>query len=401
MFRDRFWLSVLFTIPVLVWSPMIQDWLGFDAPSFPGSERIPFLLGTVVFVYGGTPFLRGGLREIRDRQPGMMLLISLAIVVAYASSVASDARRGSTWSSGGSSPLLIDVMLLGHWQEMKAIGPGLTVPSTPSPRCCPTTPSVIDGEVVRRSPPSDLRVGDLVLVRPGGRVPADGTDRRRRSGVRRVDDHRRVPAGRPQAPATGSWPGRSPPTRPPGAGRPRVGDDTALAGIQRLVAEAQASASRAQALADRAAALLFYVAIGAGVVTFVVWSAARRLGRGGRPHRHRAGDRLPARARPRHPARDRDLHRDRRPAPGILVKDRLALERMRTVDAVLFDKTGTLTHGEPRRHRRRRRRRRRATSVLALAAAAEADSEHPLARAIVEAARAAGRHAARRPASDR
>src|SRR6187549_682668 len=121
MFRDRFWLSVLFTVPVLVWSPMIQDWLGFDAPSFPGSARMPFLLGTVVFVYGGSPFLRGGLREIRDRRPGMMLLISLAIVVAYASSVASELAWFDLefwWELA----LLIDVMLLGHWQEMKALG---------------------------------------------------------------------------------------------------------------------------------------------------------------------------------------------------------------------------------------------------------------------------------------
>ena len=121
MFRDRFWLSVLLTIPVLVWSEMVQDWLGFTAPTFPLSERIPAILGTIVFVYGGMPFLRGGVRELRDRQPGMMLLISLAILVAFAASVVSEfgvLDLEFWWELA----LLIDVMLLGHWQEMKALG---------------------------------------------------------------------------------------------------------------------------------------------------------------------------------------------------------------------------------------------------------------------------------------
>ena len=196
MFRDRFWLSVLFTIPVLVWSPMVQDWLGFEAPSFPGSARIPFLLGTVVFVYGGTPFLRGGLREIRDRQPGMMLLISLAIVVAYASSVASELAWFDLefwWELA----LLIDVMLLGHWQEMKALGQASGALEALA-ALLPDDAERIDGEVVRHGP----RRGP-----PGGRPrpgaarrsrPRRWTDRRRRGGVRRIDDHGRVPRGRPE-----------------------------------------------------------------------------------------------------------------------------------------------------------------------------------------------------------
>jgi len=385
MFRDRFWLSVLLTIPVLVWSEMVQDWLGFGAPTFPLSDRIPAILGTIVFVYGGMPFLRGGVRELRDRQPGMMLLISLAILVAFVASVVSEfgALDLEFWWE---LALLIDVMLLGHWQEMKALGQASGALEALA-ALLPDEAEVIHDATTHTVPVDELRPGDLVLVRPGGRVPADGTTV---DGAAAFDESMITGESKP----VGHGPGDrvvAGTVATDGAVRIRVeavGDDTTLAGIRRLVGEAQSSRSRAQALADRAAAILFYVAVTAGALTFVVWSA---LGETGEAVEravtvlviscpHALGLAIPlviaistgvaARA-------------------GILVKDRLALERMRTVDAVLFDKTGTLTRGAPvvrevvgvgvpREE------------VLRLAAAVEASSEHPLARAIVDAARANG-----------
>jgi Cu2+-exporting ATPase len=385
MFRDRFWLSVLLTLPVLIWSDMIQDWLGYTAPTLPGSARIPAILGTIVFVYGGAPFLRGGLQELRDRQPGMMLLISLAIVVAFVSSLASEfgwLDLEFWWELA----LLIDVMLLGHWQEMKALGQASSALDALAALLPDEAELVIDG-TVRTVPVATLELGDLVLVRPGARAPADGAivegsaefDESMITGESRAVRRgagARVVAG---TVATDS------------SVRVRVeavGEDTALAGIQRLVAEAQASRSRAQDLADRAAALLFYIAVGAGILTFVVWAALGDMDQAVErtvtvlviscPHALGLAIPLVIAISTAVAAR-----------AGILVKDRLSLERMRLVDAVLFDKTGTLTKGEPAV---------RGTlgvetsedEVLRLAAAVESDSEHPLARAIVSAARARG-----------
>jgi Cu2+-exporting ATPase len=381
MFRDRFWLSLVLTIPVLVWSEMVQEWLSFDAPSFPGSTGIPAIFGTAVLVYGGLPFLRGGVREARDRRPGMMLLITLAISVAFLASVASELGWFDLefwWELA----LLIDVMLLGHWQEMRALGQASSALDALA-ALLPDVAEVVEGDGVREVPASSLTPGDLVLVRPGGRVPADGTVR---SGGADVDESMITGESRPvrRGPGDRVVAGTVATDSSVRIRVDAVGEDTTLAGIRRLVADAQASRSRAQALADRAAALLFYVALGAAVVTFAAWVVA------GEPDQaversvtvlviacpHALGLAIPlviaistaiaARA-------------------GILVKDRLALERMRVVDTVLFDKTGTLTTGEPSV----------AdtiavdgdpSAVLALAAAVESESEHPIARAIVAAA---------------
>jgi Cu2+-exporting ATPase len=385
MFRDRFWLSVLLTIPVLVWSEMVQDWLGFTAPTFPLSERIPAILGTIVFVYGGMPFLRGGVRELRDRQPGMMLLISLAILVAFVASVVSEfgvLDLEFWWELA----LLIDVMLLGHWQEMKALGQASSALEALA-ALLPDEADVIHGDMTHTVPVAELGPGDLVLVRPGGRVPADGTVV---DGSVAFDESMITGESKPVAHGPGDRVVAGT-VATDGAVRIRVeavGDDTTLAGIQRLVGQAQASRSRAQALADRAAAILFYVAVTAGVLTFVVWSAIGETGEAVERAvtvlviscPHALGLAIPlviaistgvaARA-------------------GIMVKDRLALERMRTVDAVLFDKTGTLTRGAPVVREVAGVRVPR-EEVLRLAAAVEANSEHPLARAIVDAARANG-----------
>jgi Cu2+-exporting ATPase len=385
MFRDRFWLSVLLTIPALVWSEMVQDWLGFTAPTFPLSGRIPAILGTIVFVYGGMPFLRGGVREVRDKQPGMMLLISLAILVAFVASVASefDVLDLEFWWE---LALLIDVMLLGHWQEMKALGQASGALEALA-ALLPDEAEMVHGEMTHTVPVADLEPGDPVLVRPGGRVPADGTIV---DGTAAFDESMITGESKPVTHGPGDQVVAGT-VATDGAVRIRVeavGEDTALAGIQRLVSEAQASRSRAQALADRAAALLFYVAVTAGVLTFVIWSAIGDTGEAiertvtvlviSCPHALGLAIPLVIAISTGVAAR-----------AGILVKDRLALERMRTVNAVLFDKTGTLTRGAP------------VVGdvvgvgvppedVLRTAASIEGNSEHPLARAIVAAARANG-----------
>jgi Cu2+-exporting ATPase len=380
MFRDRFWICLVLSVPVLVWSRMVQDWLGYAAPSFPGSERIPAVLGTIVFVYGGLPFLRGGIAEVRDRTPGMMLLISLAIVVALVSSVASEAGAFSLefwWELA----LLIDVMLLGHWQEMRAIGQASGALDALA-ALLPDEAEVVADDAVRTVAASSLTPGDLVLVRSGGRVPADGVVEEGAAGFDEsmiTGESRTVTRGPGERVVAGTVATDS-------SVRVRVdavGEATALAGIQRLVAEAQSSRSRAQALADRAAAVLFYVAVGAAVITFVVWSLLGETGQAVErtvtvlviscPHALGLAIPLVIAISTSVSAR-----------AGILVKDRLALERMRTVDTILFDKTGTLTKGRP------------AVSgvagagisdaeVLRVAAAVEADSEHPLAKAVVAA----------------
>jgi P-type Cu2+ transporter len=343
------------------------------------------VLGTVVFLYGGRPFLEGGLAEARARQPGMMLLISLAIVVGFAASAASALGLFDLefwWELA----LLIVIMLLGHWLEMRALGQASGALDALA-ALLPDEADRVAGDRVETVPVADLAVGDLVLVRPGGRVPADGVVS---DGTAELDESMITGESRPVPKEPG---GRvvAGTVVTDSALRVRVdavGEGTALAGIRRLVEQAQASGSRAQALADRAAALLFWFALGAGLVTAVVWLAL------GEPDQavertvtvlviacpHALGLAIPLVIAISTALAARN---------GILVKDRLALERMRTVDAVLFDKTGTLTEGRPR-----------VTAVAAvdpdrdalvrLAGAVEADSEHPLARAIVAAARERG-----------
>jgi Cu2+-exporting ATPase len=381
MFRDRFWLSLALTLPVIYFSETIQGWLGYEAFTFPGSEWVGPVLGTIIFVYGGRPFLVGAVREARDRQPGMMLLIGMAITVAFGASVATTIGVFDLefwWELAA----LITVMLLGHWMEMRSIGQARGALQALAELLPDEAERVMDGETEKVSV-AELEVGDIVLVRPGGRVPADGEivdgeadfDESMVTGESKTvarSDGDRVVAG---TVATDN------------AVRLRVeavGDDTALAGIQRLVAEAQESRSRAQVLADRAAALLFYVAVGAAVVTVLVWlllgqtddAVTRTVAVLVIACPHALGLAIPLVVA---------ISTGMAARNGILVKDRLALERMRTVDVVLFDKTGTLTMGNHRVHG--------VTAVdgdqsslIALAAAVESDSEHPLARAIIAAA---------------
>jgi Cu2+-exporting ATPase len=382
-FRDRFWLSLALTIPVVIYSEMVQEWLNFTPPQFPGSGWVAPVLGTIVFLYGGRPFLEGGLAELRSRQPGMMLLISLAILVAFGASVATVFGLVDLefwWELA----LLIVIMLLGHWLEMRALGQASSALDALA-ALLPDEADLVTGEGTRTVPISELTVGDLVLVRPGGRVPADGVVV---DGAAELDESMITGESRPVPKEPGSRVVAGTVVTD-SALRVRVeavGEQTALAGIRRLVEQAQTSRSRAQALADRAAALLFYFAVGVGVVTFVVWLVL------GEPDQaiertvtvlviacpHALGLAIPLVIA---------ISTALAARSGILVKDRLAVERMRTIDGVLFDKTGTLTKGEHQ-----------LSGVAAvdgdtdgllrLAAAVEADSEHPLARAIVAAAQA-------------
>jgi P-type Cu2+ transporter len=381
-FRDRFWLSLALTIPVIVYSEMVQEWLGFTPPQFPGSRWVAPVLGTIVFAYGGRPFLQGGVAELRRRQPGMMLLISLAILVAFGASLATVFGVFDLefwWELA----LLIVIMLLGHWLEMRALGQASSALDALA-ALLPDEADLITPAGTRTVAISELAVGDGVLVRPGGRVPADGITIEGEAALDEsmiTGESRPVPKGQGDRVVAGTVVTDS-------ALRIRVeavGEQTALAGIRRLVEQAQTSQSRAQALADRAAALLFYFAVGAGLITMAVWLAL------GEPDQavertvtvlviacpHALGLAIPLVIAISTALAARN---------GILVTDRLALERMRTVDAVLFDKTGTLTKGEPQ-----------VSGIAAvngddqellrLAASVEGDSEHPLARAIVAAAR--------------
>ena len=386
MFRDRFWLSLALTIPIVFFSETIQDWFGYSAPTFPGDHLVGPVLGTIVFVYGGVPFLRGAVREIGDRQPGMMLLIGMAITVAFAASLASSFGWFDLefwWELGA----LITVMLLGHWMEMRAIGQARGALQAIAELLPDDAERVVDGGTEQVSI-GDLAVGDVVLVRPGSRVPADGVIR---DGEAEIDESMITGESKPVARGKGDEviAGSVATNTAIRVEVKAVGEDTALAGIQRLVAEAQESRSRAQVLADRAAALLFYVAVGSAAVTVAAWLAVGETDDAvvrtvsvlviACPHALGLAIPLVIAISTGMAARN-----------GMLVRDRLALERMRTVDVVLFDKTGTLTKGSHRVHDLAAAAGEDADRVLALAGAAEADSEHPLARAIVAAAKERG-----------
>ena len=383
MFRDRFWLTLVLTIPTVAWSPDPQHWLGYTAPVFPGSSLIPPVLGTIVFLYGGLVFLRGAAGELADRQPGMMTLISLAIVVAFLTSWAGTLGLFDIeiWWELAS---LITIMVLGHWLEMRSIAQARGALAALA-ELLPDTAERITDRGTETVPLEALAEGDIVLVRPGARVPADGVVV---EGTADVDESMITGESRPVP----KEPGAKVVAGTVAAGgslRVRltaVGEQTALSGIMRMVAAAQASTSRAQALADRAAAFLFYLALGSAAVTFAFWwldgAHAAALTRTATvlviacPHALGLAIPLVIAISTSLGARH-----------GLLVKNRIALERARELDVVIFDKTGTLTKGRPVVAAVVGVAGTTEAEVLRLAASVEADSEHPLARAIVEAAR--------------
>jgi Cu2+-exporting ATPase len=379
MFRDKFWLSFALTIPVVFWSTDVQHWLGYTAPSFPGSKFIPPILGTVVFVYGGLVFIRGAWGELADHKPGMMTLITLAIIVAFGTSLA--ATFGlfeiDVWWELAS---LITIMVLGHWLEMRAISQARGALNALA-ALLPDTAERVKGADTQSVPLSELRVGDIVLVRPGARVPADGTVV---EGAADVDES--MITGESKTVSKGAGARVIAGTVASGGSlRVRItaiGDQTALSGIMRLVATAQASGSRTQALADRAAAILFYVAVVSGAITFAYWWFS-----GDKEHAlirtatvliiacpHALGLAIPLVI-----AISTSLGAQN----GLLVKDRLALERARNLDMVIFDKTGTLTRGAPAVSGVASAPGTSEDDLIARAAAVESNSEHPLAKAIV------------------
>ena len=373
-FRDRFWITLALSVPVVFFSVMFQDLLGYTAPEFPGSEWIPPVLGTVIFIYGGQPFLTGAYHEARSRQPGMMLLIGLAITVAFGASLATEFGAFDLdfwWELAA----LITIMLLGHWQEMKAIGQASDALAALA-ELLPDEAERVTGQEVETVPISSLTEGDVVLVRPGGRIPVDGT---LIEGAADVDESMLTGESRPvpKSPGDRVTAGTVVTDSSLRIRVDAVGPNTALAGIQRLVAEAQSSQSRAQALADRAAAFLFFVATGAGIVTFIAWnvfgearSAVERTVTVlviACPHALGLAIPLVISISTAVSARN-----------GILIKDRLALERMRVVDVVLFDKTGTLTAANHVVTGVATAEDGQEDRVLAIAAAVESDSEHPL-----------------------
>src|SRR5438067_11252992 len=379
MFRDKFWLSFALTIPVVIWSSDVQGWFGYTAPSFPGSKLIPAILGTLVFIYGGLVFIRGASSELADHKPGMMTLISLAIIVAFGTSIAATFGlfEVDVWWELAS---LITLMVLGHWLAMRAISQARGALNALA-ALLQDTAERVGGAETQTVPLSELHVDDIVLVRPGTRVPADGSVV---EGTADVDESMITGESR----TVSKGPGATVIARTVASGgslRVRVtavGEQTALSGIMRLVAAAQASGSRTQALADRAAAILFYVAVASGVITFIYWWFS-----GDKEHAlirtatvliiacpHALGLAIPLVI-----AISTSLGAQN----GLLVKDRLVLERARNLDMVIFDKTGTLTRGSPAVSGVAAGPGTNENDLLAHAAAVEANSEHPLAKAIV------------------
>ena len=382
IFRRKFWLSLVLTIPTLVFSEGLQDILGLTGPRFPGSQFIPAVFGLAVFLYGGLVFLRGAITELRAKQPGMMTLISLGITVALAYSLAVTLGLPGMdfwWELA----TLVTIMLLGHWIEMSAVM-GANDALGELAKLLPDEADMLHGDHVMTVAVSSLKVGDSVLVRPGGAIPVDGEVVDGDSDVNEAlltGESAAVKKSVGSAVIAGSVNGSGALT----VRVTKVGGDTALAGIMKLVADAQGSKSSAQLLADKAAALLFYVALGAAIITLIAWlflapgDPAFVLERVvsvlviACPHALGLAIPLVSQISTSLGARN-----------GILVKNRLALEVARKVDVVLFDKTGTLTTGKQGV--------RFVTSdeVLSLAAAVEGKSEHPIARAIVDEAATRG-----------
>ena len=387
MFRDKFWGSLALTVPTVIWSPMVQQWLGFSAPALPASGYIPALFGTILFFYGGAVFLRGAAQEIRDRLPGMMTLISLAISVAFGFSIAVTLGVPGMdlwWELA----TLITIMVLGHWIEMRSISQAQGALKELA-KLVPDTAARLVGDKQEQVPVSDLRDGDVVLVRPGESIPADGVVV---EGASAVNEAMITGESRPLDKKPGD---KVIAGTVNGSGSLRVkvtgtGDRTALAGIMRLVAQAQKSRSKAQALADRAAFILTVVAIASAAITLVAWliagaSAAYSVERVvtvlviACPHALGLAIPLVIAISTTLGARS-----------GLLIRDRRGLEEARNLNAVFFDKTGTLTRGEFRVVAITTTSRLSTDEALKLAASVERDSEHAIAQGIVKSAEERG-----------
>ncbi|HZM22862.1 MAG TPA: copper-translocating P-type ATPase [Anaerolineales bacterium] len=382
LFRSRFWASLLLSIPVLLYTPMLQMWFGFRIPDFMGSQWVMPVFSIIVFLYGGVPFIQMAVPEVRSRQPGMMTLISLAISVSFIYSLATlfvNLGEGFFWEL----VTLIDIMLLGHWIEMRSVRQASGALNTLAKLMPDTAEHIMPNGNTHTMPLSSLETGNLVLVRPGASIPADGVVEEGESDVNEsMITGESVPVKKtPGAKVIAGTINGS------GSLRVKVsavGEQTALAGIMRLVKEAQQSKSRTQILADKAAGWLFYLAIGVALVSAIAWTIAigfdlftlqRVVAVLVIACPHALGLAVPLVVA---------ISTTSAAQNGILVRNRLALEAAREIDVIIFDKTGTLTKGEQG-----------VVAVkslgdtdkaLALTAAVEADSEHIIARAIHKAA---------------
>jgi Cu2+-exporting ATPase len=369
---------------------MLQRAFNYMPPAIPGARWIPAVFGTAVFLYCGRPFLQGAVRELQDRLPGMMTLIALAITVAFAFSAAVTLGYPGMplWEELAT---LVTIMLLGHWLEMRSISQAQGALAELA-KLLPNTATrvvIADRAELQEVPVSQLREGDLVLVRPGANIPADGLVQ---EGASEVDEAMLTGESRPLPKKPGD---RVIAGTVNGSGSLRVkvtgtGERTTLAGIMRLVEQAQTSRSRAQALADRAAFWLTVAALVSGVITVVAWLSA-----GAEPAYaverlvtvlviacpHALGLAIPLVIAISTTLGARN---------GLLVRDRRGLEEARNLNAIVFDKTGTLTLGEHRVVALRTAGGLTQDEALRLAAAAEGDSEHSVARAVVRTAQERG-----------
>ncbi len=384
LFRRKFWVSLIISIPAILYSMGFQMMTGLTMPEFPGSNWIAPVLSVFIFVYGGLPFLQMAIPELKNRQPGMMTLISLAITVAFVYSTLALFLPGQTefyWEL----VTLIDIMLLGHWIEMRSIRQASGALDALAKLMPDTAERIgLDGSI-ETVQVSQLRTGDRVLVRPGSSIPADGEVV---EGESSVNEAMITGESKPVKKSTGSKViGGS----VNGSGSLRVqvtatGDQTALAGIMRLVQQAQQSKSRTQVLADKAAGWLFFIALGVAAITAVAWIIATGFNLGVMERvatvlviacPHALGLAIPLVVA---------ITTAMGAANGILVRDRLALEEMRLVDTVLFDKTGTLTEGRFGVAGIAVDGSLGDEEALALAAAVEGDSEHTIAQGIRDSA---------------
>lgn len=389
MFRDKFWVTLLLTLPTLIWGHMLQNVLEYSAPAFPGSHWIPAAFGTAVFFYGGTPFLQGAVRETKDRLPGMMTLIALAISVAfaYSAAVALGYPGMPLWEELAT---LVTIMLLGHWIEMRSISQAQGALKELAKLIPATAVRINETGREEEVPVAELAVEDMLLIRPGEQIPADGVVVEGSSGVNEAlitGESRPVEKKAGAKVIAGAVNGS-------GSLRVKVtgtGEATAVAGIMRLVEQAQRSRSRAQALADRAAYFLTIVALVSAVATLVAWLLLRPGDAAFAIERmvtvlvvacpHALGLAIPLVIA---------ISTTLGARSGLLVRDRRGLEEARNLTTVVFDKTGTLTRGEfgvvdvvtagsinPE-------------DALRIAAALELDSEHAIAQGIVRSVRERG-----------
>lgn len=389
MFRDKFWLTLLLAIPTVIWSGMIQHWFGYTAPQFPGSAYIPAVFGTIVYFYGGWPFLSGGYQELRNRLPGMMTLISLAITVAFLYSALVTLGIVDGLDLWWELATLVAIMLLGHWIEMRSITQAQGALKELA-KLLPDMAVLLDQSgTTKEVPVAELKRGDLLLIRPGAGIPADGVVK---EGTSAVNESMITGESKPMDKTAGA---KVIAGTVNGQGSLRVevtgiGDETALAGIMRLVEQAQSSRSRAQALADRAAFYLTIIAIVSAAITAIVWpllgeSWAFTMERVvtvlviACPHALGLAIPLVTAISTTIGARN-----------GLLVRDRRGLEEARLLDTVVFDKTGTLTLGSHRVVKITAADGFTDDEVLRVAAAVQRDAEHPIAQALMTSAKEQG-----------